>query len=304
MVIPNGSGPKSGCDQSKCQVGVSVLMPGAPSRGSCRARSGSSGATCRAPRRVDLHAVVRACQSYCGPRHRKPWIPVQQRTCTPLRHRPAGAGLSPRPLVNRLGMAGHATLHLVAARANDHDSPLLGPTLTGIVEMIGPLPQHRGTRGAEVFPTLHLDRGYDSARTRDLLHVLGFHGEIAGLGPACAGSGRTPVAGRAHALVDERLRQAASVHRPQDRRRVLPHPRCRADRTLPLDQQGPHDSSVADPAHHPPPPLTIIRRALLAESFVDALTPSWSCSPGRERRSAGREVFERYVRSLPRRGLV
>ena len=35
-------------------------------------------------------------------------------------------------------------LHLVAARANDHDSPLLEPTLTGIVEMIGPLPQCRG----------------------------------------------------------------------------------------------------------------------------------------------------------------
>src|SRR5689334_7690145 len=33
-------------------------------------------------------------------------------------------------------------LHLVAARANDHDSPLLEPTLAGIVAMIGPLPQH------------------------------------------------------------------------------------------------------------------------------------------------------------------
>jgi hypothetical protein len=31
-------------------------------------------------------------------------------------------------------------LHLVAACANDHDSPLLEPTLVGIVEMIGPLP--------------------------------------------------------------------------------------------------------------------------------------------------------------------
>ena len=38
-------------------------------------------------------------------------------------------------------------LHLVAARANDHDSPLREPTLAGIVDMIGPLPQHRGVHG-------------------------------------------------------------------------------------------------------------------------------------------------------------
>jgi hypothetical protein len=42
-------------------------------------------------------------------------------------------------------------LHLVAARANDHDSPLLEPTLAGIVEMIGPLPQHRGVHGEDLF---------------------------------------------------------------------------------------------------------------------------------------------------------
>lgn len=36
-------------------------------------------------------------------------------------------------------------LHLVAARANDHDSPLLEPTLAGIIGMIGPLPQHPNT---------------------------------------------------------------------------------------------------------------------------------------------------------------
>ena len=70
-------------------------------------------------------------------------------------------------------------LHLVAARANDHDSPLLEPTLAGIVEMIGPLPQHRGVHGEDLFPTLHLDRGYDSGKTRDLLDILGFDGEIA-----------------------------------------------------------------------------------------------------------------------------
>jgi hypothetical protein len=50
-------------------------------------------------------------------------------------------------------------LYVVAARANDHDSPLLEPTLAGIPDMLGPhclLPQG---------PTMHLDRGYDSGRT-------------------------------------------------------------------------------------------------------------------------------------------
>jgi hypothetical protein len=70
-------------------------------------------------------------------------------------------------------------LHLIAARANDHDSPLLEPTLAGICAMIGPLPGHRDIHGDQVFPALHLDRGYDSAKTRDLLEILGFHGEIA-----------------------------------------------------------------------------------------------------------------------------
>jgi hypothetical protein len=35
---------------------------------------------------------------------------------------------------------GGIPLHLVAARANDHDSPLLEPTLAGICDMVGPLP--------------------------------------------------------------------------------------------------------------------------------------------------------------------
>ncbi len=61
-------------------------------------------------------------------------------------------------------------LHLVAARANDHDSPLLEPTLAGICDMIGPLPDG---------PCMHLDRAYDSAKTRDLLQILGYDAEIA-----------------------------------------------------------------------------------------------------------------------------
>ena len=60
-------------------------------------------------------------------------------------------------------------LHLVAAGANRHDSPLLGPTLGGL-RKLGPLP-------ADV--TAHRDRAYDNAPTRALLDGLGFAGEIA-----------------------------------------------------------------------------------------------------------------------------
>ncbi|MEV5012894.1 IS5 family transposase [Streptomyces sp. NPDC056159] len=57
----------------------------------------------------------------------------------------------------------------VLAGANTHDSPLLAPTLS-LLPALGPLP--------EVI-TIHLDAGYDSTRTRDLLNALGFHGQIA-----------------------------------------------------------------------------------------------------------------------------
>jgi hypothetical protein len=70
-------------------------------------------------------------------------------------------------------------LHLVAARANDHDSPLLEPTLTGVVDMIGTLPQYHDLRGGDEFPNVHLDRGYDSGKTRNLLDLLGFTPQIA-----------------------------------------------------------------------------------------------------------------------------
>jgi hypothetical protein len=70
-------------------------------------------------------------------------------------------------------------LHVIAARAGAHDSPLLEPTLAGVVEMIGTLQQYRDSRGGGDFPNLHLDRGYDSTKTRDLLDVLGFTPHIA-----------------------------------------------------------------------------------------------------------------------------
>jgi len=61
-------------------------------------------------------------------------------------------------------------LHLVAAAANAHDSPLLEPALAGVPDAVGPLPD-----GACV----HLDAGYDLGKTRDLLHILGYDHQIA-----------------------------------------------------------------------------------------------------------------------------
>jgi transposase len=60
-------------------------------------------------------------------------------------------------------------LGAVVAPANRHDSPLLSPTLDTLVA-IGPLPTN---------VTVHLDRGYDSGKTRDLLAARGLDARIA-----------------------------------------------------------------------------------------------------------------------------
>lgn len=60
-------------------------------------------------------------------------------------------------------------LDRVLAGANRHDSPLLGPTLDKL-DAFGPLPDK---------VTVHLDAGYDSQVTRDLLTARNLHGEIA-----------------------------------------------------------------------------------------------------------------------------
>lgn len=57
----------------------------------------------------------------------------------------------------------------VLAGANCHDSPLLAPTLDRLGDL-GPLPDDI---------TVHLDAGYDSNKTRELLHERGLHGRIA-----------------------------------------------------------------------------------------------------------------------------
>ena len=76
-------------------------------------------------------------------------------------------------------------LGAIVAPANRHDSPLLDPTLDTLTAL-GPLPAAM---------TAHLDRGYDSAVTRDRLAARGLHGEIAARGtPApVAASQRWPV---------------------------------------------------------------------------------------------------------------
>ena len=72
-------------------------------------------------------------------------------------------------------------LHLVAAGANRHDAPLLGPTLAGL-DALGPLP---------TAISVHLDRGYAGAPTRTLLHALDLTGVIARKGvPAPLQAGR------------------------------------------------------------------------------------------------------------------
>ena len=58
----------------------------------------------------------------------------------------------------------------VGAGANRYDSPLFEPTMRQIPDMIGPLPER---------PCVHLDRGYDSAGTRDLPEQVGYVHEIA-----------------------------------------------------------------------------------------------------------------------------
>ncbi|WP_136314277.1 IS5 family transposase [Actinomyces procaprae] len=69
---------------------------------------------------------------------------------------------------------------VVVAPANRHDSPLLAPTLECLNRFGFDLPEHI---------TVHLDAGYDSLKTRQLLEVLGCDAEISPKGtPLQAGS--------------------------------------------------------------------------------------------------------------------
>jgi transposase len=84
-------------------------------------------------------------------------------------------------------------LHVVAAGANRHDSPLLAPTLVGLDRLDG-LPDD---------VTVYLDRGYDSRSTRALLTELGLQGAIARSGvPAPLQAGSRWVVERTHAWMN------------------------------------------------------------------------------------------------------
>lgn len=75
-------------------------------------------------------------------------------------------------------------LGCVVAPANRHDSPLLRPTL----EKLGRFELCFGL-GLPADITVHLDAGYDSAKTRELLDELGCHGVISRKGtPLQAGA--------------------------------------------------------------------------------------------------------------------
>lgn len=84
-------------------------------------------------------------------------------------------------------------LHIVAAGANRHDAPLLGPTLAGLAA--------NGLVAAEA--TVHLDRGYDGAPTRTLLDGLGVEAVIARKGvPAPIQAGQRWVVERTQAWMN------------------------------------------------------------------------------------------------------
>ena len=98
-------------------------------------------------------------------------------------------------------------LHVVAAGANRHDAPLLGPTLAGLEKLDG-LPDD---------VTVHLDRGYDGNPTRALLDDLSLDGAIARKGvPAPIQAGSRWVVERAHSWMNGygKLRRCTEKLRP------------------------------------------------------------------------------------------
>jgi hypothetical protein len=86
-------------------------------------------------------------------------------------------------------------LGIASAGANRHDSPLLAPTLAAASAQLDQiLPGER---------TCHLDAGYDSTITRQLLDELGFAGQIARKGvPAPIQAGTRWVVERTHAWMN------------------------------------------------------------------------------------------------------
>ncbi|PMR58804.1 IS5/IS1182 family transposase [Verrucosispora sp. ts21] len=94
------------------------------------------------------------------------------------------------------GVDGHGIpLGITGAPANRHDSPLLRDTFAACSSQLRHYwPDH---------VTAHLDRGYDSNRTRDLLEEIGFHPDIARKGiPAPVQIGRRWVVERTNSWMN------------------------------------------------------------------------------------------------------
>ena len=144
--------------------------------------------------------------------------------------------------------AGH---HL--SRGNRHDSPLLAPTLQAASRQLDHLlPADR---------TCHLDRGYDSQPTRQLLDQLGFNGEIARKGvPAPIQAGARWVVERTHSWMNGygKLRRCTEAQR-QDRG-LLPLPRRRARHDPPADPASPRALPLGHPPDHQAAQVTPIAR--------------------------------------------
>lgn len=95
-------------------------------------------------------------------------------------------------------------LGVLSAPANCHDSPLLAPTLD-LLDALGPLPDD---------VTVHLDRGYDSTKTRHELTTRGLHGAIAEKGkPAPIQAGKRWVVERTNAWHNAHRKLAVCTER-------------------------------------------------------------------------------------------
>jgi hypothetical protein len=97
-------------------------------------------------------------------------------------------------------------LGIVSAGANRHDSPLLPATVHAMINQIRWIPEH---------VTVHLDRAYDNAPTREFLTTIGFHARIARTGiPAPIQADTRWVVERTHAWINS----YGKIRRCTDRR--------------------------------------------------------------------------------------
>src|SRR6266516_7407073 len=142
-------------------------------------------------------------------------------------------------------------LGIAAAGANRHDSPLLAPTLAAASHQLDHiLPEDR---------TCHLDAGYDSTITRQLLDELGFDGHIARKGiPAPTQAGTRWVVERTHSWMNGYGKLRRCTERNAQDRGPLPLPRRRAGRHPPAHPARPQALPLGHPPDHQAPQVTPI----------------------------------------------